>query len=574
MLRSSSTSTAWSWDSADRTCASFSSSSASAVSTAELRRVSSSWLIARLSFTCSANSSWRRRSSLCARATSAWALATARACCFMLWSAFRWRVSSSKSGSPCFTVWPAVTKTSRHDGGERRADGDVLGAGFDEAHGRDRVREVRDRRSVPAALSASRCGCVRAIEKVAQRRRQQADNGQDRVASCATSCLWSWCVRCAVRARDLPDPAVVHVRDAVGEVEDAGVVGHHDHGAVRPDGALRQQLHHRLAVRGVERGRRLVADDEARLVDQRPGERDALLLAARELRGERASVRSPRPRRASSSLARGTACFLASPAASSGTATFSAAVSAGSRLYCWNRKPTFLRRNSTRSASVQLVHRPAEDPELAARALEQAGDDRDQRRLAAAARSDQEAQLPEARLEVDAAQRLDAGLALAEVLRHAAALDGQIGFSIADAHPRKTAAGSSTSTRRMLSTLATIATNRMQAPVRATFCHISTMPRVARTCERDLEERGRHAGAEREAEARRRERLQQDHPDQAAVRDADRLERAELLQVLEREQVEGLAGDDRAHDERHADRDAEVDRDAGVLAGSSGCSPT
>ena len=68
----------------------------------------------------------------------------------------------------------------------------------------------------------------------------------------------------------------------------------------------------------------------------------------------------------------------------------------------------------------------------------------------------------------------------------------------------------------MLRTLATITTRRMLAPVSATHCHIRTMPRVASLSEGDLEEGGRHPGAEREAEGARGEGLQQDHPDQAA----------------------------------------------------------
>src|SRR6185436_8246169 len=100
---------------------------------------------------------------------------------------------------------------------------------------------------------------------------------------------------------------------------------------------------------------------------------------------------------------------------------------------------------------------------------------------AAAAGPDQEAQLAKAGREVHPAQRLDARLTLAEVLLHATAGDGQI-IRQHGAHPLKTSAGSRTSTRRMLRTLATTVTNRMQAPVRATHCHISTMPRVARLC--------------------------------------------------------------------------------------------
>ena len=50
---------------------------------------------------------------------------------------------------------------------------------------------------------------------------------------------------------------------------------------------------HRQPERGVEVGERLVEQEQLRRLDQRPGQRHALLLAARELVGHRSS--SPRP---------------------------------------------------------------------------------------------------------------------------------------------------------------------------------------------------------------------------------------------------------------------------------------
>ena len=131
-------------------------------------------------------------------------------------------------------------------------------------------------------------------------------------------------------------------------------------------------------------------------------------------------------------------------------------------------------------------------------------------------------------------------------------------------HQRKTAAGSSTSTRRMLSRLATMMTKKMQPPVSATFCHMQDQPARGELLQRDFEERRGHAGADREADGADGERLQQDHADEPAVGDADGFERAELFQVLDGEKVERLPRDDRADDERDRDGDAEVHRDAGV----------
>jgi hypothetical protein len=52
---------------------------------------------------------------------------------------------------------------------------------------------------------------------------------------------------------------------------------------LQPVEQLQDAFRHQL----VERGGDLVADDELRLGGQRPGDADALLLAARQLRGER-----------------------------------------------------------------------------------------------------------------------------------------------------------------------------------------------------------------------------------------------------------------------------------------------
>src|SRR2546426_1162464 len=121
-----------------------------------------------------------------------------------------------------------------------------------------------------------------------------------------------------------------------------------------------------------------------------------------------------------------------------------------------------------------LVDLDAQHRQIPVRPIQESSDDRDERRLAAPARTDQEAQLAEARVELDAAERLDARVALAEMLPHRAAGNRQ-------AH-RKTSAGSSTSTRRMLRMLAIATTNRMHVPVRPAHCHKRTIPRVASLC--------------------------------------------------------------------------------------------
>ena len=84
---------------------------------------------------------------------------------------------------------------------------------------------------------------------------------------------------------ELHEPPEIQHRDAIREVaHDAEVVRDEEVGGI----ALGLQLDEQVEDRGlhghVERGGGLVADDEARLARERAGDRDALLLAARELR--------------------------------------------------------------------------------------------------------------------------------------------------------------------------------------------------------------------------------------------------------------------------------------------------
>ena len=79
---------------------------------------------------------------------------------------------------------------------------------------------------------------------------------------------------------DFDDFDVVHAGDAVGIGKNPVVVGDDDDGAVGGTRDVAEQIEDDLAVVGVERGGGFVADDERRFVDQRAGDRDALLFAA------------------------------------------------------------------------------------------------------------------------------------------------------------------------------------------------------------------------------------------------------------------------------------------------------
>jgi hypothetical protein len=95
-----------------------------------------------------------------------------------------------------------------------------------------------------------------------------------------------------------------------------------------------QQAHDGLAVHGVERASRLVGERQPTLADDRPRDRDALTLAAREL--VRVAIRVLRDVELLHRLQGGArAAFDETPSSSTGRVTFSAAVSPGSRLKSW-----------------------------------------------------------------------------------------------------------------------------------------------------------------------------------------------------------------------------------------------
>ncbi len=87
-----------------------------------------------------------------------------------------------------------------------------------------------------------------------------------------------------LRGGELDDLAEIHHRDPVGDVADDGeVVRDEEIGEVELLLQLDEQVQDLGLDRDVERGDRLVGDDELRLQDERAGEADALALAAAEL---------------------------------------------------------------------------------------------------------------------------------------------------------------------------------------------------------------------------------------------------------------------------------------------------
>ena len=78
------------------------------------------------------------------------------------------------------------------------------------------------------------------------------------------------------------DAAVFHLRDTVGETEDAVVMGHDDDAALGRAGKIADKLHDVGAGILIERRGRLIADQQRRLMHEGARDRHALLLAARE----------------------------------------------------------------------------------------------------------------------------------------------------------------------------------------------------------------------------------------------------------------------------------------------------
>ena len=95
------------------------------------------------------------------------------------------------------------------------------------------------------------------------------------------------------------------------------------------------------------------------------------------------------------------------------------------------------------------------------------------------------------------------------------------------------------------------------------------LPRQLKAAQFDREPRGKFEkarakpDADRIADAGDDHGLQQDHAQDCAVGDAHGLERAELAQILEYEDVEGLADHCGADDEAKCYGDAEIYRNAG-----------
>ena len=122
----------------------------------------------------------------------------------------------------------------------------------------------------------------------------------------------------------------------------------------------------------VEVAGRLVGEHDRRARDQRAGDRDALLLAAGELRG---AVGAPVAEATVADQRLEPVAVDVRPPMRSGRSMFSSAVRTGSRLKLWKMKPTAVAAQERQLVVVERVEPRAGDLDPARRGLVEAGED-------------------------------------------------------------------------------------------------------------------------------------------------------------------------------------------------------
>ena len=183
----------------------------------------------------------------------------------------------------------------------------------------------------------------------------------------------------------LDDAAVAQHEPRVGHRRQLGVVGDEDDRRARVRWMSRSSSMMCRPFGAVEIAGRLVGQDDRRIVGQRARQRHALLFAARQLR--RIVMRAP-----------GQADFLeqraarvrgsATPAISIGTATFSYAVSDGNQVEELKDEADLLAAQPRQRVLAEPRDVDAVDQHRSGGRRIEAGDEAEQRRLAAARRPD------------------------------------------------------------------------------------------------------------------------------------------------------------------------------------------
>ncbi len=206
-------------------------------------------------------------------------------------------------------------------------------------------------------------------------------------------------------------------------------MGNDDAGAVRGDGHLTQEVHHAATRRGIERGGGLIADHQPRLMHQRAGNRDALLLTARKLVGQFGRLIGNVE--FGEHCHRAIACFLAiHPLRDQRDGGVAGRVDRRDEVILLEDEADVIQSEFDQLCVFERIDVRAEDLHLARGRPENAAHDRDQRGFARAAFADEISQLAGEYVEVDAVQDGNRLLACLEVACNAAGADRSVAVAV------------------------------------------------------------------------------------------------------------------------------------------------
>src|SRR5262245_686491 len=243
------------------------------------------------------------------------------------------------------------------------------------------------------------------------------------------------------------------MNNAIGEAENAVIVGDHQYGAIAFDRDLAQQLHDQAAGGRIEGRGRFITNDEAGVMDDGARDGNALLLAHRELarifigvrRQAQALQQADRPRL-------GVARAMAQH--QQGNGDVFRRRQGGKQLKLLQHQADVAAAKAGDAPAAEVPHAGAEQLNRTLIRLQDAGNGGDQRRLPAARGPDQQGHLSGVDLEIEPVQDLGAEFAAAEIFDHLATNDGGwAGQRLAGGGhrlPQNTMAGWANSTRPRL----------------------------------------------------------------------------------------------------------------------------
>ena len=199
-------------------------------------------------------------------------------------------------------------------------------------------------------------------------------------------------------------------------------MGYDDHRALRRTGDLAEKIHHDLAVLRIQRGGRLVADHQRRLVHQGAGDGDPLLLATGKLVGPLIPALADADPIEDLT---GTFQRLAAGYAldQQGNPDVFRDRERGDEVELLENEADALRPEAGERSARHFFQRIPENLDPAALNAHRSGDGAQQRRFPAAGRADEHHDLTGARLQVHLLEHVDAVRPIAEALFGGADID-------------------------------------------------------------------------------------------------------------------------------------------------------